>query len=69
MLNAIVVGFGKACFKGEKVTPVQPSRRYCAPEAIANPSLGCSFSSDMWAVGCTIMELYLGRVLFPSVSY
>ena len=69
MLNTAVVGFGKARFKGEKGDPVTQSRHYCAPEAIANPSLARSFSNDMWAVGCTIMEPFLGRVLFPSVSY
>lgn len=31
--------------------------------------LGWGPPSDMWSVACIIMELYIGELLFPTVSY
>lgn len=40
------------------------SRFYRAPEIL----LGCPYDTkiDMWSLGCTLFELYTGRILFPG---
>ena len=34
------------------------------------PVLGCKYdyAIDMWAVGCTLFEVYSGKILFPGKS-
>jgi len=59
--------FGSACYSHEnEITPYLASRFYRAPEII----LGIPYDHglDMWAVGCTIYELYTGKILFPGKS-
>lgn len=48
------------------ITPYLVSRFYRAPEII----LGLPYDSsvDVWSVGCTLYELYTGRILFPGKS-
>ena len=49
------------------VTPYLVSRFYRAPEIV----LGClpfDYSVDVWSVGCTLYELYTGKILFPGRS-
>ncbi|KAF8990267.1 kinase-like protein [Cyathus striatus] len=49
-----------------EITPYLVSRFYRAPEII----LGVPYdpSLDIWSVGCTLYELYTGRILFPGRS-
>ena len=49
-----------------EITPYLVSRFYRAPEVI----LGLPYDSgiDMWSVGCTLYELYTGKILFPGRS-
>ncbi|KAF6741573.1 CMGC/DYRK/PRP4 protein kinase [Ephemerocybe angulata] len=49
-----------------EVTPYLVSRFYRAPEII----LGVPYdpSLDIWSVGCTLYELYTGKILFPGKS-
>lgn len=46
------------------LTPYLASRFYRAPEVI----LGLQYdaSMDMWAIGCTLYEMYTGKILFPG---
>ena len=46
------------------LTPYLASRFYRAPEVI----LGLPYDSsmDVWAVGCTLYEMYTGKILFPG---
>jgi serine/threonine protein kinase len=37
---------------------------YRAPEVIHGP--GSSFPSDMWSIGCMLVEFFTGHVLFPA---
>ncbi|KAI6027194.1 kinase-like domain-containing protein [Pisolithus marmoratus] len=48
------------------ITPYLVSRFYRAPEII----LGVPYDTtlDMWSVGCTLYELYTGKILFPGRS-
>ena len=47
-----------------EVTQYLVSRFYRAPEII----LGCpyNFAIDMWSIGCTLFELYTGKILFTG---
>jgi serine/threonine protein kinase len=41
-----------------------PSRFYRAPEIILG--LKYEFGVDLWSAGCTIYELYTGKIMFPG---
>lgn len=49
-----------------EITPYLVSRFYRAPEII----LGVPYDTalDVWSVGCTLYELYTGKILFPGRS-
>ncbi|KAJ3117236.1 U4/U6 small nuclear ribonucleoprotein prp4 [Phlyctochytrium bullatum] len=47
-----------------EITPYLVSRFYRAPEIILG--LPYDFAMDMWSVGCTLFELYTGKILFPG---
>ncbi|UZJ56539.1 hypothetical protein CBS101457_005859 [Exobasidium rhododendri] len=47
-----------------EITPYLVSRFYRAPEIILGLPYDCSL--DMWSIGCTLYELYSGRILFPG---
>jgi serine/threonine-protein kinase PRP4 len=51
---------------GGEVTPYLVSRFYRAPEII----LGLPYDGaiDVWSIGCTLYELYTGKILFPGRS-
>lgn len=62
-----ICDFGSAMYEDEIViTSELVSRYYRAPEII----LGCPYDTkiDIWALGCTLYELYTGSVLFPGKS-
>lgn len=48
------------------ITPYLVSRFYRAPEIILG--LPYDMAVDVWSVGCTLYELYTGRILFPGRS-
>ncbi|EJU05920.1 kinase-like protein [Dacryopinax primogenitus] len=47
-----------------EITPYLVSRFYRAPEII----MGIPYDTaiDMWSIGCTLYELYTGKILFPG---
>ncbi|KAM0714396.1 hypothetical protein Q7P37_010183 [Cladosporium fusiforme] len=47
-----------------EVTPYLVSRFYRAPEVILGMPL--DYGIDMWSIGCTLFELYTGRILFAG---
>ncbi|ODM96218.1 Serine/threonine-protein kinase prp4 [Orchesella cincta] len=62
-----VCDFGSASYSHEnEITPYLVSRFYRAPEIV----LGIPYDHglDLWSVGCTIYELYTGKILFPGSS-
>lgn len=50
----------------QEPTPYLVSRFYRAPEIILGMEIG--YAIDMWAIGCTIYELWTGKILFPGRS-
>ncbi|GJJ14314.1 hypothetical protein Clacol_008578 [Clathrus columnatus] len=62
-----VCDFGSASDVSENdITPYLVSRFYRAPEII----LGLPYDTaiDVWSIGCTLYELYTGKILFPGRS-
>lgn len=49
-----------------EITPYLVSRFYRAPELILG--LPYNYAIDMWSIGCTLYELYTGKILFPGNS-
>ncbi|KAK3352803.1 kinase-like domain-containing protein [Lasiosphaeria hispida] len=49
-----------------EITPYLVSRFYRAPEIILG--LPYDYSIDMWSIGCTLYELYTGKILFTGDS-
>ncbi|KAI3944185.1 hypothetical protein MKW98_016415 [Papaver atlanticum] len=59
--------FGTSMFAGRnEITPYLVSRFYRAPEVILG--LPYDHPMDIWSVGCSLYELYSGKVLFPGRS-
>lgn len=48
------------------ITPYLVSRFYRAPEIILGVPYDCAL--DIWSIGCTLYELYTGKILFPGRS-
>jgi dual-specificity kinase len=59
-----LIDFGNATYERETHPKVINTRQYRAPEVFLD--LGWNERSDLWAVGCTIMELYTGSLLFRT---
>lgn len=47
-----------------EITPYLVSRFYRAPEIILG--MPYDFAIDIWSVGCTLYELYTGKILFTG---
>uniref|UniRef100_A0A8D0BLP6 Serine/threonine-protein kinase PRP4 homolog n=1 Tax=Salvator merianae TaxID=96440 RepID=A0A8D0BLP6_SALMN len=57
--------FGSASHVADNdITPYLVSRFYRAPEIIIGKVY--DYGIDMWSVGCTLYELYTGKILFPG---
>ena len=48
------------------ITPYLVSRFYRAPELILG--MPYDYGIDMWSIGCTLYELYTGKILFAGDS-
>lgn len=62
-----ICDLGSASVSGEnEITPYLVSRFYRAPELILGLQYGHPI--DMWSIGCSLFELYTGKILFPGNS-
>ncbi|PFH35327.1 hypothetical protein BESB_062140 [Besnoitia besnoiti] len=59
-----IIDFGSATFEDDYHSSLINTRQYRAPEVILG--LGWDMSSDVWSLGCILMELYTGNLLFRT---
>jgi serine/threonine protein kinase len=64
-----IIDFGGATFHNEHHSDIINTRQYRAPEVILGElysGLGWNESSDLWSLGCILLELYSGELMFPT---
>jgi len=61
-----LIDFGSATFDHEHHSSIIQTRHYRAPEVILK--LGWNQACDTWSIGCIIIELALGSMLFDTHS-
>ena len=61
-LQVKLVDFGSAVHRSWRHPSVVSTRHYRAPEIMMQ--LGWSYAVDMWSMGCILVELWTGEVLF-----
>jgi dual-specificity kinase len=59
-----VIDFGSATFEEQYHSDLVTTRHYRAPEVILG--IGWSYPCDMWSVGCILVELLTGDVMFHT---
>eukprot|EP01071_Lankesteria_metandrocarpae_P006692 Lankesteria_metandrocarpae@DN4448_c0_g1_i1.p1 len=59
-----LIDFGSAAYEDEKRSALINTRQYRAPEVILD--VGWSMESDLWSLGCILIELYTGSLLFKT---
>lgn len=61
-----MIDFGGATYeRREKKTSIINTRQYRSPEVTLG--LGWGIPSDIWSLGCILMECYTGNLLFQTV--
>lgn len=59
-----LIDFGNATYELEHHSSIINTRQYRAPEVIL--ATGWNERSDLWSIGCIVMELYTGELLFRT---
>jgi len=59
-----LIDFGNATYEKEHHSSIINTRQYRGPEVIL--SMGWNERSDIWSMGCILMELYTGELLFGT---
>jgi len=63
-----LIDFGNSTFSKSYHSNVIATRHYRPPEVLMN--IGWSYPCDIWAVGCILLEMYTGQVIFaPRDDY
>eukprot|EP01083_Nonionella_stella_P289694 985854_1 len=65
-LKIKIVDFGAAVFGHSSYSHMIQTREYRAPEVILAKKW--SFEVDIWSLGCILVELVCGKLLFPAHS-
>ena len=61
-----LIDFGGAVFENDFHPRVINTRHYMSPEVLLE--LGWDMSSDIWSLGCVLIELFTGNIFFPSIT-
>eukprot|EP00928_Gymnodinium_smaydae_P046222 TRINITY_DN30791_c0_g1_i1.p1 TRINITY_DN30791_c0_g1~~TRINITY_DN30791_c0_g1_i1.p1 ORF type:complete len:559 (-),score=126.47 TRINITY_DN30791_c0_g1_i1:3-1679(-) len=61
-----IIDFGNAVYDYETRPKTINTRQYRGPEVVLG--LGWDERSDLWSLGCILLELYSGELLFPAGS-
>jgi len=66
--TVVIVDFGGAILLSEdEPTGIVNTRQYRSPEVtLLNVNKEWNEKTDLWSVGCILMELYTGSLLFPT---
>merc|ERR550537_1964258 len=59
-----LIDFGNGTYESEHHSSIINTRQYRGPEVIFY--LGWNERSDIWSMGCILMELYTGELLFGT---
>jgi len=59
-----LIDFGNATYEDEHHSSIINTRQYRGPEVLLG--LGWNEVSDLWSIGCILMELYTGNQLFET---
>lgn len=59
-----LIDFGSTAFGNENHSSIVSTRHYRAPEVILG--LGWSYPCDLWSIGCILVELCSGEMLFQT---
>lgn len=59
-----LIDFGNATYEDEHHSSIINTRQYRGPEVLL--ALGWDERSDLWSIGCILMELYVGEQLFAT---
>uniref|UniRef100_A0A7S4SLT8 Protein kinase domain-containing protein n=1 Tax=Alexandrium monilatum TaxID=311494 RepID=A0A7S4SLT8_9DINO len=59
-----LIDFGNATYEDEHHSSIINTRQYRGPEVLLG--LGWDERSDLWSIGCILMELYAGEQLFAT---
>ncbi|ORM40323.1 Serine/threonine-protein kinase AFC3 [Babesia sp. Xinjiang] len=62
-----IIDFGSAIYDDDYHSSIINTRQYRSPEVILD--IGWSYESDMWSLGCILVEIYTGDLLFNTHSH
>ena len=62
--SIILIDFGSTVQKDERHSAIVSTRHYRAPEILLGVSW--SFPCDVWSIGCILVEIFTGPVLFQT---
>ncbi|CDR97789.1 protein serine/threonine kinase 1, putative [Babesia bigemina] len=62
-----IIDFGSTIYEDDYHSTIINTRQYRSPEVILD--IGWSYASDMWSLGCILIEIYTGDLLFNTHSH
>lgn len=62
-----IIDFGSTIYEDDYHSSIINTRQYRSPEVILD--IGWSYASDMWSLGCILIEMYTGDLLFNTHSH
>ncbi|GFE55368.1 CMGC Lammer [Babesia ovis] len=62
-----IIDFGSTIYEDDYHSTIINTRQYRSPEVILD--VGWSYASDMWSLGCILIEIYTGDLLFNTHNH